>query len=112
MSLFLEPAPTERVPLTRNEQGAVLVEGTRVPLDLVVAAFNEGQSAEEIVLAYPTLPLASVYAVFAFYLRHRDEVDSYAAQRRQEAEALRAQIEADPVTQRIRERILAQRPSR
>jgi hypothetical protein len=41
------------------------------------------------------LDLADVYAVIAYYLRHRDEVRAYLKRREEEAEALRAKIEAD-----------------
>lgn len=53
MSLAVGTEPTERVPLTHAVGGVVLVEGTRIPLDTIVEAFNEGQSAEEIVDGLP-----------------------------------------------------------
>jgi uncharacterized protein (DUF433 family) len=109
MALVIEPQVAERVPLRTTEEGAVLVEGTRVPLDTLVAAFNAGQSAEEIVLGYPTLNLADVYAVLTYYLRHRDEVDGYVRERRREADLLRARIETEFEPRSIRERLLARR---
>lgn len=107
MSLSIEPQITERVPLRISEHGVVLVEGTRVPLDVVVNAYNAGQSAEEIVLGYPTLALADVYALIAYYLRHRDEVDSYVGKRRGETERLRERIEAHFDPRGVRQRLLA-----
>ncbi|MEP0758427.1 DUF433 domain-containing protein [Trichocoleus sp. DQ-A2] len=41
--------------------------GTRVTLDTVVAAFNSGATAEEIVFQYPSLQLANIYAVISYY---------------------------------------------
>jgi hypothetical protein len=41
------------------------------------------------------LDLADVYGVIAYYLRHRDEVGIYLKRREEEAEALRAMIEAE-----------------
>lgn len=111
MRLSMELEATHRVPLTDTAHGVVLVEGTRVPLDTVVEAFNEGQSAEEILLSYPTLDLANLYAVLAYYLRHREDVDTYVAQRRQEAKVLRARIESRLDPQGIRDRLLARRPA-
>ncbi len=58
-----------------------------ISFDTVVQAFNEGKSAEEIVLGYPTLELAAVYAILAYYLRHRGVVDRYVAERREEVGA-------------------------
>ena len=52
-------------------------------------------SPEDMVRAYDTLVLADVHAVIAYYLRHRDEVHAYLDRRKQEAEALRAKIEAE-----------------
>lgn len=111
MTLSIEPEATERVPLTTSADGVVLVEGTRVPLDTVVEAFNAGKSAEEIALSYPTLGLADLYAVLAYYLRHRADVDAYVAERRQAAGALRADIELHSEPRGIRDRLLARRPA-
>lgn len=111
MSLSIELDATERVPLTPSADGAVRVEGTRVPLDLVVEAFNAGNAAEEIALNYPTIKLADLYAVLAYYLHHREDVDIYVADRRQEADTLRARIESRFDPRGIRERLLARRPA-
>ena len=45
----------EPVPLQSSEDGVVRVAGTRVTLDTVVSAFDEGATAEEIVEQYPAL---------------------------------------------------------
>ena len=60
MSLVIEAPP---VPLRTDEHGVLRVGKTRVPLDTLVYAFNQGASAEEIVLSYPTLELGDIYAV-------------------------------------------------
>lgn len=109
MSLPIELQTTERVPLMAAAGGVVLVEGTRVPLDLVVEAFNAGEAAEEIALNYPTLRLADIFAVLAYYLHHLEEVDAYVAERRQEAVDLRARIQSRFDPRGIRERLLARR---
>lgn len=48
----------EAAPLQANEDGVILVGKTRVTLDTVVAVFNQGATAEEIVYRYPSLNLA------------------------------------------------------
>ena len=54
---------------------------------------------------------ADVHAVIAYYLRHRDEVRAYLKRRGEEAEALRAKIEAE--RPRVsREELLARRRAR
>jgi hypothetical protein len=50
------------VPVQAAEEGVVRVGGTRVTLDVVVAAFEEGATAEEIAQQYPSLRLADIYA--------------------------------------------------
>src|SRR4051812_1287586 len=84
----------DAVPLRVDETGTVRVGRTRVILELVVHAFRDGATPEQIVQDYDTLNLADVYAVIGYYLRHRDEVDAYLAQRAAEAEELRKKIEA------------------
>lgn len=50
MNLTILSTPT---PLETNPDGVVLVGKTRVTLDTVVAVFNQGATAEEIVFRYP-----------------------------------------------------------
>jgi len=83
------------LPLRVDEGGAVRVGSSRVSLDLVVEQYENGMTPEAMVRAYDTLRLADVYAVIAYYLRHRDEVEAYLKQRRGEAQALRSKIEAE-----------------
>jgi uncharacterized protein (DUF433 family) len=96
-----EPPPLEWL------SGAVRVRGTRVTIDAVVFSFNEGYTPEQIVRKFSTLQLPDVYAVIAFYLRHREEVDAYIEQRRQEAEEIRSKIEETRPSDRLRERARA-----
>jgi len=85
------------------------VAGTRVSLDSVVFAFDEGATAEEIAQAYPTLDLATIYSVIGYYLQNRAEVEQYLEQRKVEREELRKEIEAKFNPQGLRERLLARR---
>lgn len=99
----------ESVPLYWAEDHQVIrVEGTRVPIDCIVYLFNEEKkSAEEIAsVEYPSVGLEKVYAVIAWYLRHKADVDAYVAERERKAEEIRREIEADPEYQARRERLL------
>jgi hypothetical protein len=79
-------------------------------LDTVIHEFEDGADPEGIVHAYPTLQLADVYAVLAYYLRHRDEVNDYLQKRQAEAAALRQEIEArQPGGTGLRAKLLARR---
>src|SRR5713226_6139355 len=90
MSLVIEAPP---VPLRTDEHGVMRVGKTRVPLDTVVFAFNQGSSAEEIVMSYPTLELEDVYAVINYYLHNRADVDSYIGRREAESARIREENE-------------------
>ena len=78
MTLTVEPQP---IPLTTSSDGVVRVAKSRVPLETVVRAFHQGATPEEIVQDFPSVTLAQVYAVLAYYLAHRDDVDAYVAAR-------------------------------
>jgi uncharacterized protein (DUF433 family) len=100
----------DTVPLRVDETGTVRIGQTRVILELVIHAFQDGATPEQIVQDYDTLNLADVYAVIGYYLRHRAEVEAYLAERAAAADELRKKIEA---AQRdlpdIRARLLAAR---
>ena len=104
MPLAIESTPA---PLERDADGVVRVAGTRVTLDTVVGAFNDGATAEEITSQYPSLRLADTYAVIAYYLRHRTQIDDYLATRASHAAAVRTEVERrfDPAG--VRARLLA-----
>ncbi len=102
--------PRETVPLREDAHGVIRVGKTRVTLDTLVYAFHNGCTAEEIAQQYPSLDLADVYSVIAYYLRRRDEVDAYLEQRRQQSEDIRQQNEARFDPSGIRDRLLARRP--
>ncbi len=106
MTLVIEATP---VPLEMDVDGVVRVGGTRVTLDTVVAAFNDGATAEEIVYQYPSLHLVDVYAVIGYYLRHRPEVEAYLRERQQQADEIRRQNEARFDPEGVRDRLLARR---
>ncbi len=55
------------VPLRREESGAIRIGQTRVLLELVIRAFEDGATPETIVQRYSSLSLADVYAVIAYY---------------------------------------------
>ena len=94
-----------------STKGAPRVGNSRISLDLVVEQYENGMTPEDMVRAYDTLVLADVHAVIAYYLRHRDEVRAYLKRRAEEAEALRAKIEAE--RPRVsREELLARRSAR
>jgi hypothetical protein len=82
-------------------------------LELVIRAFQDGATPETIVQRYSTLALADVYAVIAYYLRHRSDVEAYLARREHEAEEVQRRIESQQADlNEIRARLLARRQAR
>src|SRR5205807_6280432 len=83
----------EAPPIREDADGALRVGGSRVLLELVIRAFQDGATPEAIVQRYSTLALPDVYAVITYYLRHRSEIEAYLAQREQKAEEVRQPLE-------------------
>src|SRR5437588_12207069 len=69
---------------SRNE--GYYLAGTRVSLDSIVYAFNEGCSPEAIQEDFPSLKRSQVYGAIAFYLDHKAEIDRYLEQTEREFE--------------------------
>jgi uncharacterized protein (DUF433 family) len=98
------------VPLFDDGQGGLRVTGTRIPLERIVYAFQDGETPEGIVQSYDTLNLADVYAVLAWHLKHQDEVEDYLRKRAAEAAEIRRTIEAkQPDRAGLRARLMARR---
>lgn len=100
---------TSEIKLTKIKAGVFRIGDTRVSLDSVIIAFNQGSAPEEIVYDFDSLTLSEVYATISYYLQHREEVDSYLAERAKKNEQLREAIEARFNPTGIRERLLARR---
>lgn len=101
---------TEAPPLRRDNSGALRVGNSRVLIELVIRAFEDGATPETIVQQYPTTTLADIYSVIAYYLRHRKEVDAYLEAREQQAEEVRRRIESrQEDLADVRERLLRAR---
>ena len=100
---------TTTVSLTTDEAGVLRVAGTRVSLDSVIYAFNEGATPEEIAQDFPTLDLAAIYVVVGYYLQNRAEVEQYLEQRKVDREELKREIETRLSPQGLRERLLTRK---
>jgi uncharacterized protein (DUF433 family) len=104
------PIQAVTVPLFDDGQGGLRVSGTRVLLERIIHAFEDGATPEGIVQRYDTLQLPDVYAVLTWYLRNKAEVEDYLRRRAEEAETIRRTIEAkQPDRAGLRTRLLARR---
>jgi len=83
-----------RLPLKMDERGTIHISDTRVTLDTLIARYQQGDTPEAIHDGFPTVPLTDIYAVVAYYLAHRDEVDAYLKKRDKEGEHIRQEWEA------------------
>ena len=93
---MLEIPAAVDVPLKMDEDGAIRVGGTRVLLEVVIGAYQRGDTPEQIVQGFHVLKLEDVYAVIAYYLSHRVDVDAYMRQVDEMGEGLRRKFEALP----------------
>ena len=99
----------EAPPLREDSDGALRVGESRVLLELVVQAFQDGATPETIVQRYSTLALPDVYSVITYYLRHRKEIEAYLARREQQAKEPEGRARTQPDLGEIRTHILAKR---
>ena len=104
MSLAVDPEP---VPLARDEHGAWRVGGTRVTLETLVAAFDRGDSPEEIHEQYPSVALGDVYAVLTYCLRHPVSVKEYLTEREAAGAEVQARVEAAFPPEGLRARLVS-----
>lgn len=106
MSLVIEQ---ETPPLRADETGAIRVGTTRVLLETVIQAFQDGASPESIVHRYSTLSLSDVYNTIGYYLRHQDTVEAYLNQREELAQSVQERLSSiQPDLSLIRQRLLSQ----
>jgi len=96
------------IPIREDADGSLRVGNTRVVLELVLEAFRDGGSPEEIVQAFSTLVLSDVYALATWYLRNRDAADAWLDECDSESEELRRNMDMTRgMSREIRERLLA-----
>ena len=90
---------TVDVPLRRDEQGLICVAQSHITLLSLVTRYKAGASPETIHQELPTISVADIYAVIAYYLAHREAVDAHFHQIETSAERQRqARQRKDPMT--------------
>ncbi len=85
--------------------GEVRVSGHRIGLYHVLREYNEGSDPAQIALRFPTLKLATVYKIIAFYLDNQPAVDAYLNEYRQAAEGLALKASAGPSLAELQNRL-------
>lgn len=101
------PADTGGPPITRDWMGGARLGETRAKVEYIVWEYQKGLTPEQIAGALDTVPLADIYTVIGYYLRHRDAVDAYLRRQDEVAGAVRRFVEARQGPQPTREQWLA-----
>ncbi len=104
LAIAFEPTPIET-----DIHGVVRVAKTRITLDTVVTAFLEGCTPEEIGEQYSSLQISDIYLVIGYYLRHREEVYTYLAERQHQSAITQQEAEQKFHPIGIRDRLLARK---
>lgn len=106
--LLQQAAPPE-LPVHVEVNGAARIGDTRVTLEVILTAFEQGETPEQIVHAYPSLQLGDVCTLYAYYCRNKALFCQYLEQSRAQEQAIRQKIEAKYSTETIPQKI-RQRP--
>lgn len=96
--------------LAQDRYGYIHLAGHRIGLRHVVELYNDGYTPEMLHDHFPTLPLALVHKVIAFYLENRTDVDSYNRQSHQAVEREAAEPQKGPDAAELRQHMEARRP--
>lgn len=82
------------VPIREDPPGVFRVGPGRVLLELVLRAYQRGETPEGIVAAYRSLELADVYAVISRSLKDPTPFQEYLRRCDEESEAVRREVQA------------------
>jgi uncharacterized protein (DUF433 family) len=97
--------------LRSDEDGEIFLVGHRITLYHLIKDYRQGYTAERLATAYPTLPLALVNQVVAFYLENQPEVEHYLEATQAEIERQAVAPPQGPSLADLQRRLAARRPS-
>ena len=96
-----------RVPVSVWENGKVSADGTRLTLETVLYAISEANPPERIVEMFPGTKLPDLYLIAGYYRTRGKEAREYMRKLDEEWEQAKAEIDAQPGQQELRDRIKA-----
>lgn len=96
-------------PLRWDEAGGIRVGQSRVTLDSLLAAYQNGSTPEEIAVQFPVLSLGEIYSAIAYAITHPEQMDSYLSQRREQAEKRREMLTQKHNLASLRQRLQERR---
>jgi uncharacterized protein (DUF433 family) len=97
--------------LRSDAGGEIFLAGHRVTLYHVIKDYRDGYSAETLAAAFPTVSLALVHKVIAFYLENQAEVDRYVDEARAEIDRQAAAPARGPSAAELKRRLESRRRS-
>ncbi len=93
--------------LTQDPDGFVHITGHRIGLHDVVFYYNQGYSAEMLQDAFPTLPLAMIHKLLAYYLENQVDIDASMTASEEAMQTQRAAAARGPDLAELRRRLKA-----
>jgi len=82
--------------------GKPCVAGTRIRVwDVYVHHELQGESADEVIAAFPSLTLANVHAALAYYFDHKAEIDAEMKEADEYVEAMKKITGLGPLARRL-----------
>ena len=103
--MVVNVAETVTVPL-RVQNDIIYMANTRIPIDTVIARWQQGYNPEQIHEGFPTLRTADIYAAISYYLEHQAELDAYLRTREAQADRQREEDERRNPTNGLREKLM------
>lgn len=82
--------------LDQHADNDVRIKGTRVGIEQLLSAYNDGLTAEELAIQFRTVTLEQVHGIIAYYLGNKGAVDEYLQSWQRESEERRAEWERQP----------------
>ncbi len=89
-----------------ERDGGYYIAGSRISLDSIVHAFQDGESPEGILRSFPMAgPLVRIYGAITFYLENTEKVEAYLREQdRRWDDVAQLQAKSDsPLAKRFRE---------
>lgn len=96
--------------LAQDRYGYIHLAGHRIGLRHIVELYTDGYTPEMLHEHFPTVPLALVHKVIAFYLENRAEVDASVRQSREALDRQAAEPQQGPDAAELRRRMQERRP--
>lgn len=90
-----DPIALNQAELILDEDGRMWLSGTRLSLDVLFAAFEQGRTPDDVHAEYEGVALTTARVVYNYFLQNSSQVDAYLAHEEREAAAVQAQVEAE-----------------